>query len=157
MMFILAGILSLLDDNLPNMFVLFLGRKRRYWTDWLCSENFRHCAPFWFDAHIQRWVIMDSVPLGIHYAHLSPEEFDEWLVLVKRAGARILRTNKRNSPHFFSRLGLWCVPFTAHVIGSRSSAWRPEGLWRDLLKEGAVPAFDNQRQDSFDDKNESAH
>lgn len=130
-----------MSEDGPAAFVAFLGRRRTWWTDWFNPPGFRHCLPFWFDPEIERWVVLDSTHGGVSVIHLAPLEFDRWVLLLQRAGARFLRVPRRRSPAFFGRLGLWCVPFTAHVVGSASRAWRPIGLWRDLVRHGAVPAF----------------
>jgi hypothetical protein len=130
----------------PTAFVAFVGRDRRFWTDWFNPRGFRHCCPFWFDPELERWVVLDSTHGGVSLITLRPDEFDRWLVVLQRSGARFLAIPRRRSPAFFFRLGLWCVPFTAHAIGARSRAWRPIGLWRDLLRQGATPAFQGFRR-----------
>lgn len=40
------------------------------------------------------------------------------------------------------RLGFWCAPAVAHLLGIRSCALVPIQLYRDLLRRGATPAYE---------------
>jgi hypothetical protein len=136
---------------MTDAFVAFIGRQRReFWTDLLNPKGFRHCHPFWYDPMAERWIIMDGTQGNITVDALTPAQFDHWLDVMQRAGAVFLGVRKKISPIFLTRLGLWCVPLTAHAIGSRSRAFRPIGLFRDLMRDGAVRAFVRPSMESAD-------
>ncbi len=133
-----------------SAYVMFLGRQRSYWTDWFNPQGYRHCFPFWFDGDADHWVIAENNHDRLNVILLKPHEFDHWLLVMQRAGCSCLQVERKSSPHFFFRLGLWCVPFTAHAVGSRSRAFRPIALWRDLVRDGARPAFVGRPKDFRD-------
>ena len=137
---------------MTDAFIAFVGRHRRdFWTDLLNPVGFRHCHPFWYDPICERWIITDCTQGNITVDALTPAQFDHWLLIMQRAGAVFLGVKRQVSPHFLTRLGIWCVPFTAHAVGSSSRAFRPIGLFRDLVREGAVPAFTRSPQESISD------
>lgn len=130
-----------------NAFVLFQGTDRTAWWDVFTRPGYRHVAAFWFDGASGRWVVLEYQSARLVVMVLEPEAFDSWLLDRQvNHGARVLRVRAREWSSKWGRLGLWCVPVTAHLVGSRSRAFTPAGLWRDLVREGAVPAFDGRQE-----------
>lgn len=141
------------NNEYPHAYVGFMGYKRKHWPDYLNPKGFFHCFPFWYDADVGLWIVSETYLGGISIKTMTPEKFDKWLIILQKAGAKILQVDKKPSPHFFFRLGLWCVPYTAHAVGSKSRAWRPITLWRNLLRDGAIPAFFTK--EAFKDESQS--
>jgi hypothetical protein len=52
-------------------------------------------------------------------------------------GVTILAMQAGERPPLWPRIGFWCVPAVAHLVGLRSCALSPMGLYRDCLRHGA--------------------
>jgi hypothetical protein len=124
-------------------FVAFLGRGRgRHWFDWLTCRGFRHCLAFGFDAESGRWVVYDTTLRATTITLLDAVRAGALIAMVTAQHGRILRFAPRADARLF-RPGLWCVPAVAHLLGIRTCALTPRGLYRCLLRRGAVPAFED--------------
>lgn len=127
----------------PCWYVIFSGdEKRQHIVDYLSPLEFLHCAAFFYDARGERWCVYDVNRGGVAINALSSDQFDRWIWYMKRyRRARILKVDWRARTRPPVQLGMWCVVAVRYAIGSRSLALRPIGLWRDLLREGAVEVF----------------
>ncbi|TXH12884.1 MAG: hypothetical protein E6R03_12155 [Hyphomicrobiaceae bacterium] len=127
----------------PAYFVMFTGVKRReHMIDWISPLAFQHCFAFFYDPSAERWMLYEVNRGGAGILALKGDEFDRWLTFMRWQGGRVLRIDTpppRNRPPF--QLGMWCVVAVRHMVGIRSRAIRPIGLWRDLLKAGASEVF----------------
>lgn len=131
-------------------YAAFFEGGERYWWFPLCKPGFRHVMAFGYCVHAGCWLIHD-VSLGRTYVRaLRPEAFDAWLAALP-SHRTILRVpgpaHEAPCPNPGFRLGFWCVPATAHLLGVPSRALRPEGLYRDLIAYGATPAFEPERSE----------
>lgn len=123
-------------------FAAFLPRERSCWWDWLSPRDFRHVHCFGFAAAAGVWLHYSVGRGRTELAALRPEAFDLYIIGLRNEGARILRYEPAGRPGRRLRVGFWCTPAAAHLMGARSSALRPVGLYRDLLRQGAKPAFE---------------
>lgn len=122
-----------------NAYALFVGGERRGWWDWFTDPGCRHVSAMWFDGLLERWIVLDYVSHGVTVQALLPDEYSNWLIdQLSLESATLIKVDRRVSRSLAGRPGLWCVPLTAHAVGSRSRAWRPRALMRDLLREGGL-------------------
>jgi hypothetical protein len=102
---------------------------------WLACGRYKHVSAFAYVAEVDHWVFLDwrlaaldvIVARGTaaeHYMHHYTRDAD------------LLGMQPRQTGRGF-RCGLWCVPAIKHLIGIRGSALRPDGLWRDCIRQGA--------------------
>jgi hypothetical protein len=140
------------DDNDPisgtpgAWYAVFYGKGRRtLWWDWLCRPGFQHVLAFGYEPRSDRWLVYDVTQARTYVRAYEPAEFPRWLDALPD-GHKILLFEADDAPaRPFWRTGFWCVPATAHLIGAPSRALRPEGLYRDLVRLGAKPAFERPR------------
>lgn len=129
-------------------YAAFYDGERPGWWRWFCRPGFGHVAAFGWCVHAERWLIYD-VTLGRTYVRaLTREAFAAWLDALP-AHRTILHFEAPDgdapcgNPGF--RLGFWCTPAVAHLLGAPSRALRPEGLYRDLIAYGARRAFEPEQ------------
>lgn len=137
------------DDALsgmpPNWFVAFYNDGQRYWWSRLCRDGFRHVAAFGYCADQAAWILYDVTMARTLIRVMSPSQMDAWVAGLPD-NRRILAfepTEEPDDPAF--RIGFWCTPAVAHLVGARSRALRPEAFYRDLLAQGARPAFESRQ------------
>lgn len=130
---------------IPRWYIMFEGpRERRFLIDVFTGPGFRHCLAFAFDPGGERWLIYDVTRRGTAILALTGAQFPDWLTTMKvRERARVLQYDlPDHAPHrFWLQTGMWCVTAIIHLVGLRSSAWRPAALWRDLIRAGAIEVF----------------
>lgn len=127
---------------IPRWYVVFSGAaKREHLVDWLSPKAFLHCFAFAYDGNGERWMIYDVSRKGTSIVALTGVQFNLWITYMRREGARVLEVNTEPAERFWLQVGLWCVVSIRHLVGSRSRALRPIGLWRDLRRAGAKEAF----------------
>lgn len=123
-------------------YVAFVPGPRTYWWDWLSPAWCRHCFAFGYHAMSDRWLVYDVEMSRTVLIAIEPEDMAPWLDEMRRNhGMRCLHVETGDGAPWYARMGLYCVSAVKHLIGARSGALRPVGLWRDLLKAGATPAF----------------
>lgn len=130
--------------------VVFEPGPRRKWWDWLLHNDFRHVQMFAWVPLADAWLIVNSTHVGTRIL-MVPDGDDMWhrIGCWKANGARILRASVSEIATLQSRTGLWCVPVTKHVLGVKSGAWRPQALYRDMIKAGATPSFEVDHHESL--------
>ena len=125
-------------------YVAFFNGPQRYWWSPLCRDGFRHVAAFAHDAQAGVWILYDVTLNRTIIRALSSDQMDAWVDALP-AHRLILKFEAPDEPPEPGlRLGFWCAPAIAHVVGVRSRALRPEALCRDLLAQGARPAFGSE-------------
>ncbi len=124
-----------------SWYVAFFGSERRHWWDYLSPGGFYHVLAFAYAASAERWLIYDVTEHRTIIRAYTTDDFSKWIAGLPN-GRTILRFDggdRPAAPHV--RWGFWCAPAVAHLVGVRSRALRPVALWRDLLAQGAHPAF----------------
>ena len=130
--------------TIGGWYVAFFNDERRYWWSALCRDGFRHVAAFAYDAEAAVWLLYDVTLNRTILRALSSPQMDGWVDALP-ANARIVHFETADEPQPPGvRIGFWCAPAIAHLVGVRSRALRPEALYRDLLAQGARPAFETE-------------
>ncbi|MFC5373977.1 hypothetical protein ACFPIF_15545 [Brevundimonas faecalis] len=123
-------------------YVAFFDGERPHWWWRLCKPGFRHVAAFGYCAEQAVWLLYD-VTLKRTFIHvLTSEQMDQWVAELP-GNRTIVHMPARDTPPV-RRVGFWCTPAVAHLLGAPSRALRPEGLYRDLMALGARPAFSSE-------------
>ncbi|TXH13836.1 MAG: hypothetical protein E6R03_10555 [Hyphomicrobiaceae bacterium] len=120
----------------------FPERKAR-WFDVLTKKGFRHVLAIGYDPIHRVWIYYDPNIFSTNIQVFDPddEELNSLIYFVKTSGAW-LRVKPRIHACLFGRWRHYCVPAIKHLVGSPSSALTPYGFYRDLIREGAKPAFE---------------
>jgi hypothetical protein len=135
-----------LEDDIPSGFpsawyVCFMGAERRHWWDCLSPPGFYHVLAFAYAARAERWLIYDVGQDRSIIRALPAADFDRWISALP-PGRTIVHFEAGDAPaRPFHRAGFWCATAVAHLVGARTRALRPHALYRDLLAQGARPAF----------------
>lgn len=132
------------DDAPPTMpggwYVAFFDGPKRHWWWPLCRPGFRHCLAFAYDARLAVWLVYEVTERRTWLQAMTSAEMDGWIAgLPPRHTILHLEGGEDVS---VPRLGFWCTPAVAHLVGARSRALRPQALYRDLVLQGARPAFE---------------
>lgn len=130
--------------TIGGWYVAFFNGPQRYWWSPLCRDGFRHVAAFAYDAEAGVWLLYDVTLNRTIIRALSSEQMDAWVDNLPPHRRILHFTTPPAPPPPGLRLGFWCAPAIAHVVGVRSRALRPEALCRDLLAQGARPAFGSE-------------
>lgn len=130
--------------SIGGWYVAFFNGPQRYWWSPLCRDGYRHVAAFAYDAEAGVWLLYDVTLNRTIIRALSSEQMDAWVDNLP-GHRRIVHFESPAEPSPPAvRLGFWCAPAVAHVVGVSSRALRPEALYRDLLAQGARPAFGSE-------------
>lgn len=124
-------------------------RQPRLWWDRLfCRPGFRHVQAWGWDADAERWVIY-SVFTASTMVDVLPDGplTDAVIGGMVATASHVLRYEPPPAPEHgpMLRLGFWCVPAVAHLLGVRSRALVPVQLFRDLLRRGAELLYEEHR------------
>jgi hypothetical protein len=132
-------------------FVVFKRKSAMRWANWVPGK-FKHCLAMTFIAERQAWLFVEFAALsGTAVSICANDGADDWLAEASR-DAVVVKVPAGMSKGW--AWGLWCVPLTAHVIGLRSSALLPDGLFRDCMANGgeiviAGDGYDGNDQHGF--------
>jgi len=133
------------DLSPPLWIVAFYGAKRTYWADWLSPRGFLHVSAFGFVPSFGEtgtWVHYEVTRRGTSIeVDRHGDATEARLAALRRSGATLLRVEPGETRRWFGRLGFWCVPAVAHLVGVDRFCLTPRGLYRHLLRHGAIPAF----------------
>lgn len=130
--------------TIGGWYVAFFNGPERHWWSFMCRDGFRHVAAFGYDAEAGFWLLYDVTLNRTVLRALPSDRMDAWVDHLP-ANARIVHFEPPSAPEPPAvRIGFWCAPAIAHLVGVRSRALRPEALYRDLLAQGARPAFESK-------------
>jgi hypothetical protein len=102
---------------------------------WLACGRFKHVSAFGYVAEVDHWVFLDWRLAALDVIVARGTAAEHYLNHYTR-DADLLGMQPRQTGRGF-RFGFWCVPAIRHLIGIKGSALRPDGLWRDCIRQGA--------------------
>jgi hypothetical protein len=125
------------DTDIDREWLIFFGDgPRAAWWDCLTKPGFRHVCAASYYASIGAWVFYDVSRKGTDIRVIPEEKAGPFFAAWVHVSAAILRMRSRKDrtavPSFF-----YCVGAMKALLGIRSSALLPEGLFHDLLRKGA--------------------
>jgi hypothetical protein len=108
-------------------------------TRWLnrLPMRFRHVSAFAYVHAAGCWLIYDVQFWGTRHILLpdNPAALDFLADFTARC--TVLHMRRPGPSRLWFRVGFWCVPAIKHLLGLRSSALLPNGLYRSCLRAGA--------------------
>ena len=113
------------------------------WFDIFTTKKFRHVCAIGYDPQNHVWVLYDptvSVSV-IQIFHPDDPQLNKLITCISHFG-RWLKVKPAAHACYFGRWRHYCVPAIKHLLGVRSSALTPRALYRDLVMQGAQPAFE---------------
>lgn len=119
-------------------------RQPRRWWDVFTRPGFRHVEAFGWDADAGVWLVYSVFNDSTMVDALTADTADAVIGGICAVSSVVLRYDMPATPDGGAglRLGMWCVPAVAHLLGIRSRALAPHQLYRDLLRRGATPAYE---------------
>lgn len=125
-------------SHTPSRWVLCFSRRGLAWV----PGYYKHVRAYGYLPGMKAWVFYDCNLKG-RSVSVAPDNDDTvrtvlW-AFVKDCDIISLPVHKPGDLPWLSRLGLWCVPDMKSLVGLRSWAITPTGLYRDCLRaEGAL-------------------
>ena len=123
-------------------YVAFVDYGRNLWWHRFTTPGFRHCFAFAFDTMTGTWIVFDPTLEGFVVRPLPRSAVDSLIAEVWAREGRILRCRAEGKAPPRPRVFATCVTVIAHLLGLPRCAVRPIGLYRMLLRRGAVPVFE---------------
>jgi hypothetical protein len=118
-------------------FIVFHTRAATPWLNRLPIGRFKHVSAFAYVHGASCWLVCD-VQLDCFRQLILPDNARTLDYLAELTeGCAVLHMRKKFGRGPWFRWGFWCVPAMKHLLGLRSSALRPDTLFRDCLRAGA--------------------
>jgi hypothetical protein len=104
----------------------------------IAMGRFKHVSAFAWLPDLERWLIYDVGFRRTRVALYSDDEDARKHLAAIVTGNRTVTIDVREENLPFMRLGMFCTTAVAHLIGVRSSALRPDRLYRHLVAQGGL-------------------
>lgn len=120
--------------------------KPRNWFDIFTCKSFRHVLALAYDPVCKTWLHYEPTVTGTKIALYTRDskEVSALISAVTEYGVW-LKIEGQTGSYKTGCWRLYCVPAIKHLVGLKSSALTPKGLFRDLLKAGAKPIFEKEK------------
>lgn len=129
----------------PEWYVAFWEGAEKHWWWPICRPGFRHVAAFGYSAEHRVWLVYDVTLRRTLIQVLDSNQMDAWVTALPDNNCIVAFQPAAEPDPPLNRLGFWCTTAIAHLVGVRSRALRPEALYRDLIAQGARPAFQGEQ------------
>jgi hypothetical protein len=122
---------------------------------WLPFERFipgrfTHVSAFTYLGGPKCWLLIEQSPRTNARVVVWPDASESYDMPPTLAAwtddCSILAVDVRRRHGFSLKLGFWCVSAVKDLIGVSSWALSPEGLWRDLVRQGARVVYDGEHE-----------
>jgi hypothetical protein len=110
--------------------------------------HFKHVSAFAFIPELSIWTIYDVGFRRTRLTHLADTDHAKTILahIIKGNACITMEVREDNLP--LMRWGLFCTTAVAHLVGIRSSALRPDRLFRHLVAAGGVVVDDGAQETS---------
>lgn len=120
------------------------------WASFLACGRFKHVSAWGYYAGFKAWIIFDPQWASLRLTMISHERAVDAFVAATEGCVilKIERSDRDTALAPLSRFGFYCVPAIKHLLGVRCAAWRPDALYRHLLRKGGMPINGQNTADS---------
>lgn len=108
--------------------------------------EFKHVSAFAFIPELGIWTIYDVGFRRTRLTHLADTDHAKTILAHIVKGNCIVTVEAQDDNLPLMRAGLFCTTAIKHLIGVRSSALRPDRLFRHLVAQGGVVCDDGSRE-----------
>lgn len=131
----------MLDCEPLEWFVVFHRETSRPWVKWLAWGRYQHVSAFAYYKSARVWVFFDVMICRTRLLIVSDEKADALIGHYARQGLVVrmmapIPADDRTK----LKIGFWCVPAVAHLLGLKGCALRPDALLRQCLANGGTVA-----------------
>lgn len=124
----------------PERWVLVFQRESKvWWVRLLACGKYKHVAAYAYLPGFKAWLIYDVNMIRTSIVVVPDGDEALGYLYDLTRDADLMAVKRGSGVHRFARLGMWCVPAIAHLIGLRSGALRPDRLFADCLRAGGEP------------------
>lgn len=109
----------------------------RRWHHALAPGPYKHVSAIGYSQRCNVWIHYNPADNGDHIEVVSNDETFPERIEYLRARADLLAVEAVERLHPPWRPGFWCVPQVIRLLGAKSGALTPAGLFRDLVRQGA--------------------
>lgn len=134
---------GILTADAPTRWVLVFQRTSPVrWLRWLVPGRYKHVAAYAYLVNLKAWLIFDVNLKGVSLIVVPDgDEALGWLAdLTRDSDLVAMKASARAVLPLFG----WCVPAIKHLVGLRSGALFPCGLYRDCLRAGGEPLHEHR-------------
>jgi hypothetical protein len=119
-------------------FVVFHTKAMNPWLGRLACGKYKHVSALAYCPGFKAWLLFDAQWTGMRLI-LMPHETAKTFYAEYTADCAVLKMARVHQPMpVSSRWGFYCVPAIKHLLGLRCVAARPDGLYRSMLRNGAI-------------------
>lgn len=118
--------------NLPQ------SRWARIWT----RKGFRHVLALAFEPELEQWLFVEPQPGQCVIRVAEPSDVNKFIVFCTKRGKALQWTEKHAITHGYAIRT--CVSMLKDVIGFNGFCLTPYGLYRAMIKQGAIPTFEER-------------
>jgi hypothetical protein len=125
----------------PSWTLVFCKNRGPWWVRLLACGRYHHVKAIVYLPSMRAWLFYD-VKFNLTRLMLAHEEdpsvsafLRDYLDNCDTIAMPLLPMPKRAAP----QVGFWCTLAMKHLVGIRSSALRPDRLWRDCIAAGGKP------------------
>ena len=111
----------------------------------LAMGRFKHVSAFAWIPELGIWTIYDVGFRRTRLIHLADGQHAHAVIAALAVGNVLVTVDAREDSLPLMRAGLFCTTAIKHLIGARSSALRPDSLYRHLVAQGGVVRDDECR------------
>lgn len=136
-------------EEVQRWHFVFHVKHHTWWGERFIPGRFSHVSAFAYMHLAKVWILVEQSPRTNTRVLVWPEyRADEMppFLINWTMDSSILAADVRRRSDFRPKTGFSCVGSVKDLIGSRSRALSPEGLFHDLVREGAKIVYDLDRQ-----------
>jgi len=125
----------------PNWILLFSKKRGPWWVRLLACGRYHHVKAIAYLPMMRAWLFYDVKFNGTRLMLAREDDpgtrafLHNYLDSCDPVAMPRLPIPKRVAPH----AGFWCTLAMKHLVGIRTGALRPDGLWRDSVAAGGKP------------------
>ena len=133
-------------EEVARWHLAFHVKQGRWKWEFLIPGRYSHVSAFAYLPLAKCWLLIEQSPRTNARCVVWPDASETLNMPATLAlwtdDCSILAMDVRRRYGFSLKVGFWCTSAVKDLIGVKSWALSPEGLWRDLVSKGAFVVYD---------------
>lgn len=121
--------------------VVFRDNRMNSVWNFFTIPGYRHVAAYGYSPDKNVWIVVDPGRDCMTVQVLDMDELAAWVRVNGDRTSSILRIDAKEGGYAASRFGHTCVTAIKRLIGLRSGAFTPQGLFHEMRRHGAEDVF----------------